>query len=45
MLKLFSFKWGMEWRRIRSVGTVNKLGAELPKNRDSIPDTEKIFPI
>jgi hypothetical protein len=45
MLKLFNFKRGMEWSRDRSVGTVNKLGAELPKNRDSIPDTEKVFPV
>jgi hypothetical protein len=45
MLKLSNFKRGMEWSRNRPVGTVNKLGAELPKNSDSIPDTEKTFPI
>jgi len=45
MLKLFNFKRGTEWSRDRSLGKVNKLRAELPKNCDSIPDTENIFPI
>jgi len=45
VLKLSNFKRGVECGGDRSVGTVNKLGAELPKNRDSIPETENIFPI
>jgi hypothetical protein len=44
MLKLFNIKRRMQWGRDKSVGAVNKLGAEHLTNHGSIPNTDKVFP-
>jgi hypothetical protein len=45
MLKLFNIQRGMEWGWARSVGTVYKLRAKHETNRDSTPNSGKVFEV